>query len=171
MPNMQDILFFLEKNLLISVISACLIFELIWIIILQINLSHFKRRKASPLEKEAESLEKMVFNHEQTIKSLDRDIRELYDISNQINGLAFRGLHRFGVVRFNPFKDVGGDQSFAIALLNGKNNGIVISSLFTKDGTRIYSKAIAGGKSEKYPLTEEEAEAIAIAKTEVNKKV
>ena len=134
------------------------------------SLSSLKRKKASPQEKSAESLEKNVYKQEQTIKALDRDIRELYDISNQINGLASRSLHRFGVVRFNPFKDVGGDQSFAIALLNGKNNGIVISSLFTKDGTRIYSKAVAGGKSEKYPLTEEETEAIGLAKTDGNKK-
>jgi hypothetical protein len=47
----------------------------------------------------------------------------------------------------------------------------VISSLYTKEGTRIYSKAIAGGKSEKYPLTEEEAEAITLAKAEANKKI
>jgi hypothetical protein len=59
---------------------------------------------------------------------------------------------------------VGGDQSFAIALLDGDDNGLTLSSLYTREGTRIYSKSIVAGKSEKYPLTEEEKQAIEIAK-------
>ena len=97
-------------------------------------------------------------------------IQELYNISNQINALAFSGFHKFGLVRFNPFKDVGGDQSFSLAILNGKDNGIVISSLFTREGTRVYSKSISAGEAEKYPLTEEEKEAIKKA-TQKQKKI
>ena len=61
------------------------------------------------------------------------------------------------------FGDIGGDQSFALALLDGKNSGIVISSLHTREGTRIYSKPIIKGESEKYTLTEEEKQAIKTA--------
>jgi hypothetical protein len=67
------------------------------------------------------------------------------------------------VVRFNPFKDIGGDQSFALALLDGKNSGLVVSSLHTREGTRIYSKPVIKGESEKYPLTDEEKSAIKAA--------
>jgi len=109
-------------------------------------------------------------NQTRTIKVLDKDIQELYNISNQINALALRGLHKTAIVRFNPFKDIGGNQSFSIAFLNGKNNGLTLSSLFTREGARIYSKSIVAGQSEKYPLTEEEKEAIEIAmKTETKK--
>jgi len=72
-------------------------------------------------------------------------------------------LHKVAVVRFNPFKELGGNQSFAIALLDGNKSGIVISSLHTREGTRVYSKPILEGKSEKYALTEEEKNAINIA--------
>jgi hypothetical protein len=67
------------------------------------------------------------------------------------------------VVRFNPFKDTGSDQSFALALMDFADNGLAISSLFTRDGTRVYSKPIEKGKS-KYPLSEEEKRAIEQAK-------
>jgi hypothetical protein len=73
--------------------------------------------------------------------------------------------------RFNPFKEVGGDQSFSVALLNGKNNGLVISSLYTREGTRIYAKAITNGLSEKHPLTEEEEEIIKLANLNDSKKI
>lgn len=119
----------------------------------------------------ARDLEELIKKQTQDLKVLDKDIQELFNISNQINNLSFRSLHKFGLVRFNPFKDLGGDQSFSIALLNGKNNGLVISSLHTKEGTRVYSKAIKAGKMDKYPLTEEEEEAIKIALTQETKKV
>ena len=115
------------------------------------------------------SIEDIIINHSKSIKTLDKEIQDLYNISNQINSLAYKGLHKFAMIRFNPFKEVGGDQSFAIAILNGKNNGLTISSLYTREGTRVYSKSIINGESEKYPLTKEEIEVIQLA-IENNKK-
>ena len=66
---------------------------------------------------------------------------------------------KIGVVRFNPFNDMGGNQSFIIAMLDNKNNGFVISSLFVKDGNRVYTKTVKQGKSD-YVLSKEEIEAI-----------
>ncbi len=68
-------------------------------------------------------------------------------------------VRKVGIVRYNPFKNTGGDQSFAIALLNSSDSGIVISSLFLREGTRIYAKPIEQMKS-KYPLSAEEEQAI-----------
>ncbi len=171
MLNTQNIIFFLHNNWLILTLAFFLVVELIWIIILQVGLSRLKKKKKPVIKGDPEALEDILTKQGQAIKELDKDILELFNISNQINELAFRGLHKTGVVRFNPFKEVGGDQSFAIALLNGKNSGIVISSLFTREGTRIYSKSIIAGKSEKHPLTEEEEQAIKIAVAKGNKKV
>jgi len=73
---------------------------------------------------------------------------------------------RVGLVRFNPFEDTGGNQSFALALLDGRGDGFVISSLHARAGTRVYAKAVAGGTSEA-ALSAEEAEALrqALAKS------
>lgn len=159
-----------------EIIIASLILAVIalfaWIIYLGINLSKLKKKNAQLFTgKNVQNIEELLLKHSSNLKVLDKDIQELFNISNQINSLAFRGLHKIGVVRFNPFKDVGGDQSFSIALLNGKNNGVTLSSLYTREGTRIYAKSIGAGKSEKYPLTEEEEQAIKIALSSEPKKI
>lgn len=169
--NIQNFIFSDIKNALISSVLVLSFIEFIWIIVLQVGVSRLKRKKGLEAKGDVKSLEDVIVKHEQSLKDLDKDIVELFNISNQINELAFRGLHKVGTVRFNPFKDVGGDQSFAIALLNGKNNGIVISSLYTREGTRVYSKAIVNGKSEKHPLTEEEEQAIGLAISKNGKKI
>jgi hypothetical protein len=73
-----------------------------------------------------------------------------------------RAIQRVGLVRFNPFEDTGGNQSFALALLDQHGDGLVISSLHARTGTRVYGKAIAGGKAEA-ALSDEEAEALRVA--------
>ena len=68
-------------------------------------------------------------------------------------------IQKFAIVRFNPFSNIGSDQSFSIALLDGKNNGFVITSLYSREGNRIFAKPIEKGNSI-YPLSKEEKEAI-----------
>lgn len=114
---------------------------------------------------EAKDLESILLAHAGQITELDTEIQELFEILNKVHALTFRSIHKVGIIRFNPFKDIGGDQSFAVALLDGKDAGIVISSLHTREGTRIYSKPITKGASEKYTLTEEEKQAIKSAQT------
>jgi len=89
---------------------------------------------------------------EEEIKNAFLKIKDLEDISETT-------IRKVGVVRFNPFSNMGGDQSFIIAILNNKNNGFLISSLFVNDGSRIYAKAVKNGKSD-HKLSKEEVEAI-----------
>jgi len=70
-----------------------------------------------------------------------------------------RAFQRIGIVRFNPFEDTGGNQSFALALLDAAGNGWVLSSLHARSGTRVYAKAIHEGRSDG-ALSDEEAAAI-----------
>lgn len=164
---MEFLKLFVTNNIvvIIAVLLALLIVFLFWNILITLKIKTFQKNIRHFFSgKKVSNLEEILIAQIENIKSLDKDIQELYNISNQINGLAMTGLHKVGMIRFNPFKDVGGDQSFAIALLNGENNGIILSSLYTREGTRIYSKAVISGKSEKYPLTEEEKQAIELAK-------
>jgi len=158
----------IQNNLGISVTGAVVIaiLLLIWNIYLQINVSRVKKNQQQLFSgKNGVNLEKIILDHGTNLKELDRDVQDLYGISNQIHNLAKRSIHKVGVVRFNPFKDLGGDQSFSIALLDGQNNGMVISGLHTREGNRIYAKSVEKGKTVKHPLTEEEIEAIKKAET------
>lgn len=70
-----------------------------------------------------------------------------------------RAIQRVGVVRFNPFTDAGGDQSFAVALLDVHGNGIVVSSLHARADTRVFAKHVRAGRS-RHQLSAEEEDAI-----------
>lgn len=137
---------------------------------------HFKLRKMQLASKELfqggkiPNLEELLLEQAKNLKILDKDIQELFNISNEINALALKSLHKFAVVRFNPFKDTGGNQSFSIALLDGKNNGLTITALYTREGARVYAKSIANKDSKAFPLTDEEKQAIEIASNGENKK-
>lgn len=135
-----------------------------WNIAQQFAISAFKKRQQLLFQgKNAQSLEEIIITNQKAWASADKDISDLYEITTKVHELAHLGLHKIGMIRFNPFRDIGGDQSFSIALLDGEDNGLVLSSIYSRDGVRVYTKAIQGGISEKHPLTEEEKRAIIIA--------
>jgi len=70
------------------------------------------------------------------------------------------GNFKLQLVRFNPFNDVGGDQSFILCLLDKTNTGVIITSLHTRDSTRVYAKAIKNGSCESQSLSKEETKAL-----------
>ncbi len=153
----------IQNNLGISVAGAIIVAVLLlaWNIYLQISVGRVKKNQQQLFSgKNGMDLEKIILDHGKNLKDLDRDIQDLYGISNKIHNLASHSVHKVGVIRFNPFKDLGGDQSFSIALLDGQNSGVVISGLHTREGNRVYAKPVEKGKAVKHPLTEEEAEAI-----------
>lgn len=71
-------------------------------------------------------------------------------------------VNKIGMVRFNPFEGFGGNQSFSLAILDGNDNGAVVTSLFSREANRVYGKPVKQGTSE-FKLTEEEKKAIEIA--------
>ena len=110
----------------------------------------FKKRK-----KEPQNLKEVLVylkNLEKNFENLSRDLENLKKESKF-------SLQKVGIVRFNPFSEVGGDQSFSIALLNSNDDGLVITSLYSREENRVYGKPIKGGESV-YHLSKEEKEAI-----------
>lgn len=72
-----------------------------------------------------------------------------------VEEIARVSIQKIGFLRFNPFQDTGGDNSFIIVLLDAENNGFILSSLYMREATRLYAKAVSGG-SVRQPLTDEE---------------
>lgn len=104
-------------------------------------------------------LKDVLFKQIDKTKSQEEVINKIITRVKNLENISEITLQKIGVVRFNPFDNLGGNQSFAIALLDKKNNGFVISSLFIKDGNRVYAKAVKNGLSE-HPLSDEEKEAL-----------
>ena len=95
---------------------------------------------------------------EQDIKSLKKRLAKEEEKSRFY-------LQRVGLLRFNPFAETGGEQSFIVSLLDKNNNGIVLTSLQGRTGTRWYSKIIKQGKGLDFKLSKEEEEAIRKARS------
>lgn len=128
-------------------------------IVFYLILRHYRRlvkgAGVHDLKKVLDKILDLVDKNSKNITSLEKETRFLRD-----EGLNY--VQRMGLVRFNPFNETGGDHSFSLAVLNGKNSGFLITALHTRERTRVYLKALKDGKTE-YELSDEEKRAIAKA--------
>jgi hypothetical protein len=108
------------------------------------------------------NLEQALNDHVAQVRETAARVEAVERLAQYLERDAYSDLQHMGVVRFNPFHDTGGDQSFAIALADGHGNGVVLSSLHARDVTRVYAKPLREWKST-YSLTDEERQAIAQA--------
>jgi hypothetical protein len=99
---------------------------------------------------------------DQVLRELDLHLRQVVDRTTELERrmvASEQGLNgaiqRVKVLRFNPFRDTGGDQSFVIALLDAQGSGIVVTGLHSRAETRVYAKPVSGGSSQ-FPLSDEE---------------
>ncbi len=112
---------------------------------------------------------KIIREYKSLIKGISEGYlkgKEIVDISKRLKVLEEEGVshvQKINALRFNPFNEEGGDNSFTICLLNGKNDGILLTGLHTREKTRMYAKRIVNGKSE-YELSKEEKKVIENAK-------
>lgn len=141
------------------------LFLLVWNIALQLQfiLAH-RRLKSFFRGQKASDLEGVIFEQIKRLRKTEKNLQELVKFSKILEKMAQKSIQKVGLVRFNPFKNTGGDQSFSIAMLDSFDNGIVISTLFTREDTRIYAKPIKNNESS-YALSGEEKEAIEKARS------
>ena len=155
---MQLLINFLNQNIII--ISVLVLFLIIWNVLLQIWVFRIRKKMKIFLKgKKVKDLEEVISEQLKRMRGIEENIKKLFKKSKDLRQICDISITKVGVIRFNPFSDTGGDQSFAIALLDSKNNGLVLSSLYTRDGNRIYTKPIEKGAST-YHLSKEEEEAI-----------
>jgi hypothetical protein len=105
------------------------------------------------------NLEAVLDAHLDRVDAVARELDELAARAAILEGAQRRSFQRVGLVRYNPFEETGGNQSFALALLDGAGNGWVLSSLHARSGTRVYAKGISAGRADA-ALSEEETAAI-----------
>ncbi len=128
---------------------------LIWIIRLEIKLKKFL------IGKNAKSLEDSIVSANTNIEKLNNFQKEVINHFKNIEKRLNRSVQSVETLRFNPFKGTGdgGNQSFSTALINQNGDGVVLSSLYSRDRISIFSKPIKKFKSD-FELTEEENEVL-----------
>ncbi len=100
---------------------------------------------------------------EDTLEKGDRIKENIISLQSQLSNVQKEGLHyykKFGIVRFNPFERIGGEQSYSVALLNEDKSGFVMTFLYMREGMRVYIKEVKNGKGSGVDLSHEEEKAI-----------
>ncbi|MCK4454358.1 DUF4446 family protein [Candidatus Parcubacteria bacterium] len=118
-----------------------------------------KKRLDIFFQKGEKDLEKILVEQIKKTEKIEKNLEDAIKQISELEKNSQRSFQKIGIIRFNPFKEVGGDQSFAIALLDLNNNGFVITSHYGRESNRVYTKEIKNGKS-KYSLSNEEEKAI-----------
>lgn len=145
-------LLYLNLGLTIILLGAT-----IWLAIRHLKTDRVRREFfASGLKKD---LEQILVDQNRSLTQAHRELTELGESLTNLYELNRKNIQKVGFIKFNPFDDAGGNISFVLALLDAKDNGIVISSLHGRDSMRVYAKTIISGNSD-IKLTEEEERAI-----------
>lgn len=149
--------FTLELIIVASVAGLSLLLNIVLFIWLRRVASHYnsltKGIDQKTLMNALQGIQKTIAEHERVqgvIKSELHKSRE--DAKLHVQNLTLK--------RFNPFGDTGGDQSFILALLDGNKDGVVITSLHSRENTRFYVKSVSGGVGIDHPLSDEEQKTI-----------
>jgi len=132
---------------------AITVFLLVRVIILDKRLTRLLSGRR------ANEFEDVIDEFVKTARKLDERTKLIAQEIDNINNRLAKALQKIHTIRFNPFRDQGGNQSFATCLMDENGDGVVISSLYSRDKVSVYAKPLADGKSE-YELSDEEKEVI-----------
>ncbi len=153
----------MDTQTFMLIVATILALWLLILTILYIRQQQFFARFTKGLSQKdlkslLEHIDHMLNKHQQELEQLQRTVKKDQDQSR-------KHLQKYALVRFNPFDETGGDQSFTLSLLNADDEGFVVTSLHSRDVTRVYAKNIGqnNGKHKKSELSKEEHEAIAQA--------
>lgn len=125
-----------------------------------LKLSYMKKRYRKMMAGvDGANIERMLMGHIDEVKKVVEKSEQLDMENKRIDALLQTAVTRVGVVRFRAFEDMGSDLSYAVALLDSHNDGVVLSSIFGREDSRSYVKPITNGSSS-YTMTQEEEQAL-----------
>lgn len=151
----------MQISLQFIIVGSIAFISIIINLILQIRISKIKSHYDSltkdidpkTLTNALQGIQRTLAQHEHAQTALKQDLQKIKEHS-----ISY--LQNLTLKRFNPFGDTGGDQSFILAILDGNKDGIVITSLHSRENTRFYVKSVTGGVGIDHPLSEEEQKII-----------
>lgn len=134
-----------------------LVILLLWVIFLTIKYFKVIKKLGN-----GNNLDQMLENYLREVEDIKRDNREIKAYYTKLDHDIDNSIQKVGIVRYNAFRDVGSDLSFAVALLDRNNNGVVLNGIYGSESSNIYAKPIKMGTSS-YQLSNEEIQAIEMA--------
>ena len=111
--------------------------------------------KALTRGQEGQNLAEVLTSHLEAVHLSTRRMDSLEQAVAVLQAQMPKSLQKVGMVRYDAFEDVGGEQSFSVALLDAKGDGIILTSVYSRMDVRVYAKAIQNGRAS-HALSQEE---------------
>lgn len=158
---MQDLLEILKSDIFIIVLVCLNILLLIGYIINIVKISKIKSKYNNFMKKFSKnsSIEEDLNKYVEDVQFLKEETKKVLNYCKNLDDEIDNCIQKIGIVRYSAFKDTGSDLSFALAMLDENNNGVLLNGIYSREMSNIYGKSIKNGKSE-YTLSKEEEEAL-----------
>lgn len=155
---------FIKSEIFLYTIAIFNILLLILYICSQIKLSKINKNYKKFMKKigNGNNIEEMLKNYIDKVEYVNNKNEEIIKYCNKLDNNISLCIKKIGMVRYNAFKDTGSDLSFALALLNDNNDGIILNGIYSREMSNIYAKQVNEGKTNN-KLSEEERRALEIA--------
>lgn len=158
---MQKILDFVNTENYLLILTGIIIILFVLLIILLVNNIKTKKQYKRFIKKlgNGKNIEEDLTKFMNKVEMVQEQNKEIISYCNNIEKDISKCIQKVGIVRYSAFRDTGSDLSFALALLNDNNDGVLLNGIYSREMSNIYAKPIQNGKST-YTVSEEEAQAI-----------
>lgn len=158
---MDSILDFLKSDVFLLIVAGVNIILLILYIVNCIKLSKIKKNYMRFMKKlgNGNNVEEILKEYIDKVENVEKKSLEASNFCKKLDNDLTKCVQKIGIVRYSAFKDTGSDLSFALALLDENNDGVVLNGIYSREMSNIYAKPIKNGDST-YTVSEEERQAI-----------
>lgn len=166
---MDSFIEFLHTDSFLIILLVLVVFLLIAFLVAVVKLSKLGKNYKKFMVKlgDGKNLQEDLETFMYRVEKVEKNNMEIAQYCKEIDKNLEDCIQKIGIVRYNAFKDTGSDLSFALALLDSKDNGVVLNGIYSREMSNIYAKPVEKGVS-KYVLSDEEKQAIEKA---VNSKI
>ena len=158
---MQEIIEFLRTDSCLILLAAMIIILFVGFIILLVNNVKMNNKYKKFIKKlgNGKNIEEDLENFMYKVDRVEKQNAEIMNFCKGLDDDLSKCIQKVGIVRYSAFKDTGSDLSFAVALLDENNDGVVFNGIYSREMSNIYAKPVEKGNS-KYTLSNEELQAI-----------
>lgn len=158
---MENLMGIVKTDVFLLIMLGIMIFLLIGFVVIIARFSSLNRKYNNFMKKlgSSDSLEEDLETYMSRVDEVERKNTETSNHVKDIDQNLTKCIQKVGIVRYSAFKDTGSDLSFALALLDENNNGVVLNGIYSREMSNIYAKPVEKGQST-YTVSEEEAQAI-----------
>ena len=158
MAGLQNI--FQSEHMSVAILLIVLILVILYVINI-VQLHKMNKNYHQFLKKlgKGENIEESLKEYIEKVDEVSMDNKEIIEYYQKLDQKGKKCMQKIGIVRYTAYEKMGSDLSFALAILDAYNNGVVLNGIYSTEGSNIFAKPIQAGKST-YTLSSQEQEAL-----------